>query len=384
MSKVSGKLWKRENIDQIKARIRTELAPMPTAQERFPFLLDQIAKAEEQEPDRLLYILTALHTHIREGGLSDTQVKELFNLAEALLTLQNIKPKVSDLAFLLGELHILQAQLHMNEGEPLLACIEQQLVEQFCGAEPPGGKAFQYVSLARMSLRMGEASVAMEYIDRALTIGLDPNLQTSASIMKLRALRLSHQCEAADELSARLLRMEATDPRWVREIQWEELCRKALTLGSIDSLMEQMNPRRDFYHASYILESFFWVRAVANLQWIDHLPKLKSLAQKKNLSFKTSSVYHRSAMYMERAYDKEIPLAHRLLLVKKIVQSVYSLPDIDKILLVLLALVRWLIRSQCRDLGRIVYTEYANLSQRLCKGPDALGIAPDLTTKVWR
>lgn len=383
MSKASVKSWKREQIEQTKARIRQELAPFQSSLDRIPYLLNQIAQAEEQEPDRLIYIMTLLNTHVREGGLTDLQVKELFQLADALLTLQNIKPKSSSLAFLLGELHILKAQLHMNEGEPLLACIEQQLVEHVSGSEPPGGKSFQSLSLARMSLRLGEAELALNYIERAFQSGLDTNFWAYAQLMKLRSLRLSHRLDEADQITAELLKQEQLDARSKREIQWEALCRQVFRSGGIDGLMEMMNPRRDFYQASYILESFFWIRAIAGLQWMDHLPKMKSLGQKKGLNFKANSAYHRCAIHMERAYDKDIPLSHRLVLVKRTLQAVHTLPDIDKVLLVHLALLRWLIRSQCRELARFVYSEYAILSQRLSGTADALGIAADLAQKSW-
>jgi tetratricopeptide (TPR) repeat protein len=382
MSKASGRTWKREQIEQIKARIRQELTPFQSSLDRIPYLLHQISQAEEQEPDRLIYVMTLLNTHVREGGLTDLQVKELFQLAEALLTLQNIKPKSSALSFLLGEFHILKAQLHMNDGEPLLACIEQQLVDHVSGAEPPGGKSFQSLSLARMSLRLGEAELAVAYIDRALQHGLDPHYLIYAQLLKLRSFRLAHHIEEADALTAEMMKLDL-DPRSQREIQWESLCRQVLRSGSIDGLMEMMNPRRDYYQASYILESFFWIRAIPGLQWMEHLPKLKSLSQKKNLNFKANSVYLRCATHLERAYDKDIPLAHRLLLVKKTLQAVHTLADIDKVLLVHLALLRWLIRSQCRELARFVYSEYAILSQRLSGTTDALGVAADLSTKAW-
>ncbi|MDQ3233814.1 MAG: hypothetical protein M3Q07_18510 [Pseudobdellovibrionaceae bacterium] len=383
MSKASGRIWKRDMLEQIKARIRLELAPFQSSLDRIPYLLNQIAQTEEQEPDRLIYIMTLLNTHVREGGLTDHQVKELFQLADALLTLQNIKPKSSSMAFLLGELHMLKAQLHMNDGEPLLACIEQQLVEHVSGSEPSGGNSFQSLSLARMSLRLGEANLAVTYLDRALESGVDPGFMNYAQLMKLRSLRLSHRLDEADQMSADLLQKDQPNVRLKREIQWEALCREVCRSGSIERLMEVMNPRRDYYQASYILESFFWIRAVSVLQWMDHLPKLKSLGQKKTLNFNTSSTYHRCAVHMERAYDKDIPLAHRLMLVKKILQAVHTLPDIDKVLLVHLALLRWLIRSQCREMARFVYSEYAILSLRLSGTTDALGIASDLGQKSW-
>jgi hypothetical protein len=382
MSKASGRSWKREQVDQIKARIREELAPFQSSLDRLPFLLDRIAQSAEQELDRLIYIMTILHTHVREGGLTDVQVKELFQLADALLTLQNIKPRSSPLAFLLGELHILKAQLHMSDGEPLMACIEQQLVEHVSGSDLPGGKSFQALSLARMSLRLGEAQLAAQYVERALEHGLDPNFLPYARLMKLRSLRLAHRLDEADAFTADLQR-DDLDERTRREIQWEVHCRQIIRAGSIDGLMEVMNPRKDFYQASYILESFFWIRSIPGLQWMDHLPKLKSLSQKKNLNFKPHGVYQRCAIHLERAYDKEIPLAHRLALVKKTLQGVHTLPDIDKVLLVHLSLLRWLIRSQCRELARFVYSEYAILSHRLCGTPDVLGVAGDLTQKSW-
>jgi hypothetical protein len=85
-----------------------------------------------------------------------------------------------------------------------------------------------------------------------------------------------------------------------------------------------------------------------------------------------------------KLYEGKSQAAHRLILVKKTLQAVHTLPDIDKVLLVHLALLRWLIRSQSRELARFVYSEYAILSLRLSGTPDALGIAADLSQKTWQ
>ena len=149
--------------------------------------------------------------------------------------------------------------------------------------------------------------------------------------------------------------------------------------------MQKLNPRQDFYHTSYVLEGFFWARSSSSLQWLDHLPKLKSLGQKKQFNFKQYANFHRCALSLEKSYDTEIPLTHRLTGIKKTVQTIQTIADIDKVLLVYLALIRWLLRSQCRDFGRILWSEYSGLSLRLSRGrsADVLGIASDLTDKVW-
>ncbi|HYX38351.1 MAG TPA: hypothetical protein VE954_35055 [Oligoflexus sp.] len=330
-----------------------------------------------------MYVLTTLHTYVREGGLSDIQVKDLFELADALIALQKIQPKVSEAAVLLGELHVLRAQLHLSQGEPFLACVEQQLVESDSGIHLPGGKAFQYFSLSRMSLRLGEAALAIEYLDTALRSSLDPSLQPAAKIMKLRALRLSHQWDHADSLGAELAEEWSNNKKWFLEVEWEQWCRQVHKTGDISVLMDKIYPRSDFYQPSYVLESFFWIRSVSTVKWLNGFPKLKSLKQSRNMNFRPLPVYYRCATYLERINDKTIPLCTRLLLVKKVMQSVSSLSDVDKILLVTLSVVRWLIRNQCRDFARIVYTEYSQLSYRLCRKPDVLGIAEDIVGKKW-
>lgn len=383
MVQSNQKVWKRDDVDRIKLRIRDEVAPLTDLEQRLDFLLKQISANEENNLDRLLYIHASLHTHLRSGGLPENQVKELLQLAQALLTLHNIKPKTSSLAFLLGELHALQAQIHLTQGEALLASLEQQLVQHLSGPTPPGGEAFHNLSLAQYVLRLGEAELTIDYAERALR-EISDDRRHQAQLLKLRALRLSLQFEAAEEWSAEIQR-ESTDERWLRELAWESLCRDAFKQGSVDPLMQKLNPRHDFYHTSYVLEGFFWARATSSLQWLEHLPKLKSLGQKKQFNFKAYANFHRCATALEKSYDKEIPLTHRLVGIKKTVQMVQSIADIDKVLLVHLSLIRWLLRSQCRDFGRILWSEYSGLSLRLTRGlsQDVLGIAGDLTKKSW-
>ncbi len=383
MAQKAPKVWKRDDVDRIKERIRVEVQGLTEPEDRLAFLLDQIIRYEDQDLDRLLYVHATIHTHLKWGGLAESHVKELLQLAQALLTLHNIKPKSSALAFLLGELHALHAQAHLSQGDALLASLEQQLVQHISGPTPPGGETYHCLSLAQYVLRLGESDLAIDYAERAM-VDLPPERTLQAQLLKLRALRLATRLDEADSWSE-TIKNASDDERWQREIGWETLCRTAQREGSVDALMQKLNPRHDYYHTSYVLEGFFWARATSSTQWLDHLPKLKSLAQKKQFNFKNYASFHRCALSLEKSYDTEIPLTHRLTSIKKTVQSIQTIADIDKVLLVYLSLIRWLLRSQCRDFGRILWSEYSGLSLRLSRGrsSDALGIAGDLIDKVW-
>lgn len=386
-------MWKRSEFQSLKDKITIQLqnkfSEANAGDERLAFLLEQVSYWKAQNASQAgmktyLYCMFALSTHLQFGGLKDSQVRDLLYLAESMLTLGNVKPKTSVLAYLYGELHLVTSQLHTLAGEAFLASWEQQIAVHLSGSQAPGGWDYQTLHSGIQALRLGFSELARDDFSKVWRQSENSLLRAKAGIHLIRCLRLSGKVDEAENFEPELSCMSLSEKARL-EISWEKACRHMQLGGDPSEIFQLIKRNGPHYKASYILESFFWARAVASLEWINRLPKLKTLRQKKEFNFQHYTVFFRCAQELEKAYDTEIPLQHRLQHAKRILSSLTGLQDIDKHLLTLAALLRWLIRSNYRRLARLLYAEYCAMNQRLSSGTqtDVLGLFKDREQKSW-
>ncbi|MFW7381599.1 MAG: hypothetical protein ACOH5I_22515 [Oligoflexus sp.] len=384
-------MWKRSEFQNIKADIIASIKPLlaQPKDERLAHFLTQVTNLKDgTSPDTsmraYIYAMFALNTHLQFGGLRSSQVKDLLNLTEAMLTLGGVKPRTSSLAYLYGEIHMVTSQLHVLGGEALLASWEQQIAIHLSGNQLQDHSDYQDLQAGMQALRLGFTGLAKEDFQRVWQNSQDPKLRSRAGIHLLRCMRLAHQLDEATALDQELRQSELTE-KAILELDWEYVCRLLLEQQDPEPLFRLVRRGKPHYRPGYLLEAFFWARALPGMEWQARLPKLKTLRQKKEFDFQHYTIFLRSAQELEKAEDTEIPLQHRLQHAKKILSSVQDLQDIDKHLLVIAALLRWLIRSNYRRLARLLYAEYAAMSRRLShtQTSDVLGIFTDIPNKAW-
>jgi len=386
-------VWKRSDFQQLKQDLAQQIArDYPSdgpSEQRLAYFLGQVSRYKDQLTDQTtmqtyLYAMFALNFHLQSGGLKETQLKDLLNLSEAMLTIGGVKARTSTLAYLYGEIHLVSSQLHVLNGEALLASWEQQIALHLSGSQPPGGWDYQSLLAGMQSMRLGFAGLATEDFSKVWQNSTDQTLRSRAGIHLLRCLRFSGQVEEAEQLDAEIRQLSLSEKGQL-ELDWEHACRRMLKLHDAEEIFHLIRRGKNHYRPSYVLEAFFWARAVSSLEWLSRLPKLKTLRQRKDFNFAHYAVFYRCAQDLEQASDTEIPLQHRLQHAKRILSALSELQDIDKHLLALAALLRWLIRSNYRRLARLLYAEYCAISQRLSIGrnSDALGIFSDAQQKPW-
>lgn len=390
MKKRPSEAWRRKNIDETKLSIKTKLDELledPSA--RLSFILKQISSLEDLGSDqsrleRFIYAISGLYHHQRFGGLSQKQIQELSELAEAILMVSGIKPGASQLSFLYAELHFALSDLHLNKGEFLGALWEQQLGAQMAILDPQM-KARRYLAMTVHSMRLGHCSMALVFVEKALEdCKQEPLLQDKIRIHQVRALRLSSKVEEAQEL-ANLYANQSQSEAYRHEFSWEKACcevQLGLDPRPLLGLCKRSGP---CYSSSYILELFLWLRCHPQTQWIERLAKISTIAQHSEINFRQYPQLYTIVNQLESAYDTSIPFTKRLLSLKKILPKIPALRNVDKEALCWLAIARWLHRNRHAELAGIIFYEYKSLSQKLSQGEshDILGLASDMSAIDW-
>ena len=387
-------MWKRSVFESLKASIRQQLDQHCrnfSLQERQNYCLEQITRLANQNADpasmqRYIYIMHALNLQLQTRSLSESQQRDLFSLAEAILSVAGIKAKRSRLAFLFGELHLIQASLHQQAGQALHAAWEQQIAIILSGPEIAGGHRYQSLQSALQALRLGFANQSLRHLQVILNKPQSDTINAQAILIGLQLHRLRADWLGFDAWAHTYQSRLPQTEHYQREFSWEsQLAANRRQESDLKAILRTIRPQASHDKPGYILEAFFWGHASHRDEHRSSLPKLKSLRQRKGLSFHGYPIYWRCANELEKLYDQDIPLQHRLASAKKLLEWRSQLPGIDKELLVLASLLRWLVRSQLKPLARLLLNEYRAKSRLLSdqNHEDALSIFSDLKQKSW-
>ena len=385
--------WTEKQITIEKAVIKAELdqvSDLKGHKQRLRHALQQVKVLEEDDTPvgrlRLyIYIMSALVQHQRQPGLTMTQIDLLVAMAHALLQTQGIRPSVSKLSFLYGELHQARSLIHRRDGEQWLSAWEQQLAEFLSRNAPSGGAGFGALALGNRSLRLGNAAVAFHEFLAAEAAGLEDAQRFHALIGRMRALRLGgypeHAARFANEIAS-----DAAAPEAMRlEAQWEKLCADVTLTADLAPMTAAVRRGGSHYTGSYIVECYLWCAAAKKKEWVERLPKMRTLARNATIRPRRLGFYFEAALVLEDCYDTDIPLVIRLKKLGDIMARVKGFVNIDKEILVAAVAGRWLARIHSFPLAVLVLKEYEALCLRLSDGrvSDALGVAADLMEADW-
>ncbi len=386
-----SKIWDRARVDAEKQLIQEHLEPFLERGDyagRLQEILSKIAELEHETSEisqlnRFIYIVCALAHHARFGGLRLRYVERLVALAKAILKVNGILPSKCKLSNLYVDLYSILSHSYRSEGIPFKAAWEQRVCQQFVHKSLTKTAAFQALSNAIFALRLGHAALALAEIDRAEKIGLLPTHVGRLRIEKLRALRLLCQFEEANKLTNDTIQNVPLSQCERREILWEQICRHAQQTKDISHLVAAVRPGKQFNEAVYVQEAFLWTRIVENRRWLEQFKTHKQLGRISKVKYPSTGYMRDCVKVIECCYDYSFPLIYRLDEVGVIVQNTDRLVSIDKTLLVLLSVLRWLTRSKAHGLASLVWEQYKGISYRLTEGrlSDVLGFAPDWFVK---
>lgn len=389
-------VWRKEKIDAEKRVIRKVIEGFSegsgSKKERLNFILKRIGElADDSRPlgqlRRFIYTLSALSHHLNFGGLSPSQVKNLATLATAILKTQGVRPIVSRLAFLFGDLHLILSQIHWRSGNQWEAAWQQQLALYLSSKTASAGKdenfeskGLQFLGAGVRAMRLGHASLALENFRRAEARGIFGDFAARIRVEAAKTARLSGNFAEAEQIVRETLLMPNLSEGNRRELDWEHKCQTAQKTGDIGPLVTSVLRGKSHHDVTYLLEAFFWTRIVASRDWIKRFPTIRKMAYDAALDLKSAGVSYQCARALEFCYDYAAPYTFRLERVGKALSLSQSLLTMDQQLLVWAAAVRWLSRGRSPFIAELVLHEYQALSLRLTRGnkTDALGLLSDV------
>jgi hypothetical protein len=387
-SKVSSG-WSLIQIEATKKAVksaldRDELSNAPTL--RLNAALEEIAVLVEDDTptgrlQRYIYIMSALVHHERHGGLSNTEIDKLVNLAYSILQAHGIRPRSSRAASLYGDLHLIRSQIYRKEGNSWKAAWEQQVALLLTGKSNSTADGLQNFIMGNRYLRLGDSVLAARMYEQSIKETLSLSQLGRARFGLLQCNWLSGQA-----FHVELARTEESWPADViSEFSWHALVRRCLTSQDFSPMLSETKKTGHFYDATYIIEACFWCLAIENRSYIDRLPKLESMRRNKNLQPQRLNLWYEAARTLQQCYDYQIPLDIRLRTLSAVIDKRKELISIDKELLLLAAATRWLARSKVSSVALLVFSEYRALSLRLSGGKcqDALNILCDMRERDW-
>ncbi len=387
--------WNTKDIDAIRILVDSEIATLRARQSE-----NQCRESLKQEIYRLAQfddtsslqrlLLTIFHVldfHGKSGGLSEGEVSRLLELAQGILQKSKITPFKSKLAYLYGDLHRLKSQIYLREGKVWASTWQQQMALQVSGAKLSQATASQLLTLAARCMRMGQCALACEYYAQAeqSLVQSDPSAFEMARLGQLRCLRLKGALPEFDDLMDKTLSLVPLSPSLVNELHWEKCRRDIFVHQDLNKMMELTRKGKSHYQAPFLLEAFFWTRAIGSNRWHQEFSSITAVFRRTQLDARKDAKSFRLAMSLEHCSDTEIPFLLRLGHIEKVIVDIEGLESIDQQLLCWLAICRWLNRSKSFHLARLVLAEYTALSLRISDGRsrDSLGIADDLIQKSW-
>jgi hypothetical protein len=382
--------WSHRLIEAEKAQVRAELDarsdPADPAR-RLRAALEQVAALADDDSDRgrfrrYIFIMSALVQHERTGGLTDREVKKLFELAYKILRAQGIKPRTSHLSAMYGDLHAIRSQIFRKSGQPWQAAWEQQVSLQLAGKFPSGGIGFQQFAMANRALRLGHTVMAINLYQAALAAELSPLQKERAQFGVMMATWLAGRAgDGRPEWAGDAV----TSAGVSAELNWHVLTRSALADGDFSPLLVATRRGGDYHHAGYVIEAVLWCLACESRDYLSRLPSMEAMRRNQTLYPQEQGLWYEAAVVLQQCYDYSTPLPMRLSALSHILENRSRLLTIDKELLVLAAATRWLARSKSSSIALLVYSEYRSLSLRLSEGAidDVLGILTDLKGRDW-
>jgi hypothetical protein len=334
---------------------------------------------------RYVFCMSGLVHHQRFGGLKDSQVRRLSEIAFTILKTQGITAQSSRLGFLYGDLHLVLSQIYRTSGRLWEAAWAQQLARRLSKSAAGRGRGFQAMAAAVRALRLAHGRVAELEYRSAEALAESAEAAVNAGLGRLKTLRLMGRHAEVRELASALGARADMAEEQRTELAWEILCNQAQVDGDLGPLVRAVRRGEPHHTADYLLEAFYWTRAVSSTQWLEALPKVKTMARSPGLKPQRHGHFFRFAQALEDAYDAEIPFELRLHRLGDLLAEARELISVDKEMLAWAAATRWLARAHSFSLATLTMAEYHGLGRKLTDGrlADPLGVLDDLASKAW-
>jgi hypothetical protein len=135
----------------------------------------------------------------------------------------------------------------------------------------------------------------------------------------------------------------------------------------------------------YEIEAKLWTWAAKDRRWMDSLPQIKSILARPDGEASVRNPFYKWANQFEELLDSKIPYPDRLRNAGELFQATESLVSIDKQILALSCLARFLARNRSYDFAALVRGRLQQLSVSISAGmrQDCTGLVLDLLDEPW-
>jgi hypothetical protein len=383
--------WTRNKIETEKAKVRSELDPFVEKGDltgRLAFIQEEMDKLADDDSSRsqlrryVLAVSSLVH-HERYGGLTDSQIKGAAKIAFTILKVQGIKTKLSKIAYVYGELHLILSLVYRKAGLPFESAWEQLMAHHYSSRAPTGGPGFQSFSRAIRAMRMGHSEIALKNFVAA-NEHLSGKAMEQARLGQAKALRFLGNLNECELVVQSLMAGDLTAGAKL-ECIWELACCKIHRDHDLTAMMKLIGKDASHFQATYLIESYLWACALSLRSWREGFYKWSTLARYKDLGVRDHGVSFQAVRILEACYDDSVSLGLRLQALGEHLAIRREILLVDVELLFLLASVRWLARVGAEDMAGLILAEYKGLCMKLSSGKsqDVLGLAEDLLNRSW-
>lgn len=345
------------DVDLERERLRRLLEAMPDDKARVAYCVER-ATDDRDGPQalvtRFLHAQAALACHAREGVLSRSEVDRLVTLAHKLLQLARIKPSSSRLAFLYADLYETLALIHEGDGDRWGQIWEFQRAQLLSRKASRTGRDEQILTTARALFREGNGQVAGELVA----------LAGRSEEPWLRSLR----------------RLRGDSPGG--ESGWDEAWTAAVAARDPSRLFVIARREKGVKTRTPFIDLWLWTRAAAQTKLFEEsgLPGLRQLRKNAEDEAFDAAAYAVAGV-LEALYDAERPLDQRVAAAREILTLARKARTVERELLCLAALARWLVRFNQMDLAIATLARYRELARGASAGwsEDPFGVLADLS-----
>ncbi len=379
MDLADGKImsWTKTQIESEKEKIRDWLENFHAPKAKLSAILSKLHGNLEDDGTELqlqtfLLSVFALAHHLRNGGMSISDIDKMANLADTLLRIQGVDSPRSRIAFLAGDLHLMLSQIYWKSGDQWKACWEQ-LLSRVLGGPAEENTAHGYLALANRALRLGQAANALRWIETAKKNGLgsDGWWSIQSGLKQLMIFRLQARFQEAETLESQLLAHPKISADERTEIQWEKLSRIAHSEGDPSLLLQSVKKGKQHHDVEFAIEAFLWSRAVSSTRWMKQYPNFRKLVYSSQIKTRKNDPLFQALTVLEGCYDTGIPMPRRLRDLGEVLGNLNLLVNLNHELLVRAASLRWLIRSSSPEAECLARTEYESLCRKITEGASA-------------
>ena len=332
-------------------------------------------------------VSSLIHAH-QHGGMSETQINQMFEVSQALINTSKIEKNSSKLGYLYNDLYLAKSLHEQKSGDHWNAIISQQIGHYLGKRQPSGGQGFQALIAAFSAFRLGHASTAAMGFLVAEEMPLSKNHFEFARINRIKAMRIAQEHQNARQLITETLNLNQISEELHLELTWEEALLNATIDGDFAPIFSMTLRGKPHYQPGYLIEAHLWARGLSSQAFIKRLPKLatiKKMAGSYLLKSSPQTALFDAAFVLDECYKNSVPLELRLANAAQVLNQVKNVIGFDGELLIKISYARWFHRFHQQYLAAIALNEYQGSSLIASRGisNDSFRVAQDLRTDAW-